>query len=204
MRLLKIFVIAVVALRGRPHVVSEIVESELVVRSVGDVAFVRSLAIGRLHLTLDRANRQSERHVERTHPLHIAPGQIVVDRNDMHAFAFQRVEIGRQRSHERLAFAGDHFGDRTAMKHDAAHELNIEMAHAERSPTRLATDGKSLDQQVVERLARSQPLAELEGLLPQLRVGHRLIRRLQGIDGRDRRLQLLQVSSIRRAEQAGQ
>ena len=40
----------------------------------------------------------------------------------MHALAFQGVEVGGQRGHERLAFAGDHFRDVAAVQDDAAHQ----------------------------------------------------------------------------------
>ena len=52
----------------------------------------------------------------------------------------------------------------------------------EEAAARLAAGGERLDQQVVERLARGQPLAELGGLAAQLLVGHRLELRLQGVD----------------------
>ena len=102
---------------------------------------------------LDRADGEPQRHVERAHPFHVAAGEVVVDRDDVDALAFQGVEIGRQRGHQGLAFAGDHFGDVAAVQHDAAHQLHVEVAHAQYPPPRLAADGEGLDQQVVERLA---------------------------------------------------
>ena len=203
LRLLIPLLVAVVALGRRTHVVAEIVEAELVVRAVGDVAVVGLLAVVGLHVALDRADGQAQRHVERAHPFHVAAGEIVVDRDHVNALAFQGVQIGRQGGDQRLSFAGDHFGDVAAMEHDAAHQLHVVVAQAEHAAAGLAADGERLDQQVVERFACGQPLAELDRLLPQLGVGHRLVFRLQGVDGVDRRLQLLEISGVRGAEQAG-
>ena len=121
----------------------------------------------------------------------------------MDALAFQGVEIGGQRGDERFAFAGDHFGDVAAVEHDAAHQLHVVVPHAQEAAAGLAADGKGLDQQVVERLARGQPLAELGRLLRQLGVGHRLVLRLQGGDGVDLRLELPDKAGVRRTEQRG-
>ena len=75
LRLLVVFRIAVVALGRRAHVVAQIVEAELVVRAVGDVALIGFLAIGRAHVALDRPHAQPQRHVNRAHPFHVAaPG----------------------------------------------------------------------------------------------------------------------------------
>ena len=104
---------------------------------------------------------------------------------------------------ERLAFAGDHFGDVAAVQDHAAHELHVVMAQPEHAATRLAADGERLDQQVVERLALGQTPAELVGLLAQLRRTHLLVLRLQRVDGVDPRLELLQIPGVGRAEQRG-
>ena len=85
LRLLIPLLVAVVAPGGRTHVVAEIIEAELVVRAVGDVAGVGFLAILRLHVALDRADGQSQRHIERAHPFHVAAGEVVVDRHDVDA-----------------------------------------------------------------------------------------------------------------------
>ena len=204
LHLLPVLVEAVVVAGRVPHVVAEIVEAELVVRAVGDVAGVGLLPVGRVHLALDRVDRQAERHVERTHPFHVAAGQVVVHRDDVYALAFQGIEVSRQRGHQRLAFAGDHFRDVAAVQDDAAHQLHVVVPHAQVAAAGLAADGKGLDQQIVERLPGGQTLAKLGRLLLQLGIGHRLVLRLQGPDGVDHRLHLLDVPGVRRTEQARQ
>ena len=86
------------------------------------------------------------------------------------------------------------------MQHHAADHLHVVVPHAQEAPPALAADGKGFDQNVVERFAGLQSLAELDGLLAQLRVGHRLVLRLQGVDRLDPGLQLADVAGVGGAE----
>ncbi len=88
-----------VAAGRRAHVVAQIVEAELVVGAVSDIASVGLLTLGPFHAGLNGADRQTQPHVQRGHPFHVAAGQIVVHRDDVHPLAFQRVKIGGQRGH---------------------------------------------------------------------------------------------------------
>ena len=112
------------------HVVAQVVEAELVVRAVGDVGVV-GLAPLRLALVVDdEADGQSQEPVEPTHPLGVATGQVVVDRDHVHALAFQGVEVDGGGGHQGLALAGLHLGDLACVEdHPAAH-LHVEDAHA--------------------------------------------------------------------------
>ena len=93
------------------HVVAQVVEAELVVRAVGDVAAVGDLALLVVQLVLDDADRQAEEAVDAAHPLGVAAGEVVVDGDDVNALAFERVQVGGQGGDQRLAFAGLHLGD---------------------------------------------------------------------------------------------
>ena len=105
--------------------------------------------------------RQAEKAVDLTHPLGVAAGEIVVDRDDMHAVAGERVEIDRQGRDQGLAFAGLHLGDHAAMQHDAAHQLHVEMALAEGALGGLAHGGEGVGQEVVELGPVGQLLLEV-------------------------------------------
>ena len=149
------------------HVVAQVVEAELVVRAVGDVAAVGDLPLGVVQLVLDHADRHAEEAVDLAHPLGVAAGEVVVDRDDVHALAFERVEVGGQRGDERLAFAGLHFRDPAAVQHHAADELHVEVAHVEHAPAGFAHDGEGLRQHVVER---SRPGRPARGTRPSARA----------------------------------
>ena len=100
----------------------------------------------------------------------------------MHAVAGQRVQVGGQGGHQGLAFAGLHFGDASVVEHHAADELDVEMAHAERAPGRLAHHREGLGEQVVEPAPALQALAELRGLGLQRGIVEPLDLGLEGVD----------------------
>ena len=187
-------------LLDRLHVVAEVVEAELVVGAVGDVAAVDLLPLGRLHLRLDRPHGHAQATEERAHPLGVAAGQVVVDRDDVDALAFERVEIGGQGGDQRLALAGDHLGDVAAVEDHAAHELDVEVPHVEEPPARLAAGRERLGQQVVERLPVGQAAAELDRLLLQLLIRKRLHLGLELVDRRNHRPHRADPPLVRAAE----
>jgi hypothetical protein len=49
------------------------------------------------------------------------------------------------------------------MKHDTTHELDIEMAHVQRTNRNLTDDGKSFDKQVVQGCALAELFLEFRG-----------------------------------------
>jgi hypothetical protein len=93
------------------HVVAQVVEAELVVRAVGDVAGVLLAPLGGLHVLLDAAHGEPEELVDLAHPLAVAPGEVVVDRDQVSALAGQRIQVERQGGDQGLALAGGHLGD---------------------------------------------------------------------------------------------
>ena len=133
-------------------------------------AGVGDLPLGVVQVVLDDADRHAEEAVDAAHPLGVAAGQVVVHRDDVDALALERVQVGGQRGDERLAFAGLHLGDLALVQHAAADELHVEVPHVEHAAAGFADDGERLGQQVVERLALGEPLAELGGLRAQLLV----------------------------------
>ena len=122
----------------------------------------------------DHPEADTEEVEGRAHPLWVAPGQVVVDRDDVHATTGHRVEDRGHRGHERLAFAGLHFRDPALVKDGRADELDVEGAHPDGPSHRLADHREDLRGDVVE--ARLDPrvllLAPLLGdLATPLEVG---------------------------------
>ena len=130
----------------------------------------------------NKAHGQAQEAVYLAHPFAVALGQIVVDGDDMDALAGQRVQIGGQRGHQRLAFTGLHLGDAALMQHDAAHQLHRIGAHAQHAVRRLADGGKGLRQDVVQRFAIGEALLEFRRLGLKLGVGQRLVFLLHALD----------------------
>ena len=156
------------------HVVAQVVKAHLVVGAVSDVAVVGLAALVVCKAVDDEAHGEAEEAVNLAHPLAVAAGKIIVDRDDMYALAGQRVEVGGQHGDEGLAFAGLHLGDTALVQHNAADELNAEGAHAQYAPARLSRDREGLGQQIVQRLA------VLESLLKLVRLGSKLLVRQGG------------------------
>ncbi len=69
-------------LAERHAVVAQIIEAELRVRAVGDVAIVLLAADVRRLVVQNHADRQAEKFVDRAHPFRVARGEIIVDRHD--------------------------------------------------------------------------------------------------------------------------
>ena len=160
-------------LRDR-EVVTQVVEAELGVRAVGDVALVCRQALFRRHHRPDRGRGDAEHVEDRLHPVAVALGEVVVDGDEVHARARERVEVQGHGRDERLALTGLHLCDVALVQHRGAHHLHVEMPHPERALRGLAHDCECLGQQVVERRAVCEPLAELGRARRELLVGERL------------------------------
>ena len=71
------------------HVVTQIIESQLIVRYIGDIARVLFSSFVIVHGVQYASNGKSEEFVYLSHPGCVTVCQIVVDRNDMHALSGQ-------------------------------------------------------------------------------------------------------------------
>ncbi len=69
------------------HVVAQVVEAELVVGAVGDVGGVLLAALLRGLAGEDAAGRHAEGAEDAAHELGLVAGEVVVDRDDVHAAA---------------------------------------------------------------------------------------------------------------------
>ena len=80
------------------ELVAQHVEADLVDRGVGDVALVGGAALVGGRLGGDPADRQAHRLQQRAHPFGVAAGQVVVDGDDVHVPARERVAGGGDRA----------------------------------------------------------------------------------------------------------
>ena len=151
-------------LERRGHVVAQVVEAELGVGAVGDVAGVFLLPRRVVVVLLDRGDADPERLVDRRHPFGVAAGEVVVDGDDVDAVAGEGVEEDRQRRGQRLPLPRLHLGDRAVVEDHAADQLHVVVALAERAAGGLAGQREGLGQEVVERLAVAGALAQRVGL----------------------------------------
>ena len=95
------------------QLIAQHVEADLVDRRVGDVALVCRATLLGARFTGHPADGDAQRLQQRTHPLGVAAGQIVVDGHDVNVPTAQRVAGRGDRSGQRLALTGCHFDDVT-------------------------------------------------------------------------------------------
>ena len=152
------------------QVIAQIVEAEFVVGAVGDVGRIGRLALARGQAVDDDADLHAQEAIDPAHPFGVASGQIVVDRDDVHALAGERVQIHRRHGDQGLALTGAHLGDAAVVQDHAARQLDVVLALAQHPPGRLAGHGEGLVQDLVQRLTAREPVAEGVGHHPQLIV----------------------------------
>ena len=73
------------------HVVAQVVEAEFVIRAVRNIGIIGAAALFIRQVVDDKADGQSQELINLTHFFAVACGQIVVDRDDVDAFAGQGV-----------------------------------------------------------------------------------------------------------------
>ena len=134
------------------------------------------------------------------HPLGVAPGEVVVDRDDVDALAGERVEITGQGRDERLTFTRSHLGDSPRVQHHAADQLDVVVTHLERPHRGFAHRRKRIAEDVVERRAVVELLLELARDRAELGVALRFHRVAQLIDPVDVGLEFLQLALVLAAE----
>ena len=135
-----------------------------------------------------------------SHPGRVTAGQIVVDRDHVHALAFQRVQIGGKGGNQRLSFTGLHLRDTSLMENDSADQLHPERFHVQDAAGGLAHRGISLRKKVVKGLPIGEPLLEFPGLILQRLVGKCHHFRPQGFYFFHKGLDPLQLSLAVRTE----
>ncbi len=202
-------------------VVAEIIEPELGIGAVGDVAVVLLTADLRRLVVQDAADGQAEELIDRAHPFAVARGEVIVDGDDVNAAPGKSVEINGQRRDEGFAFAGGHFGDAPAMEGVTADELHVEGNHfpfermaadgdflAAEAAAGGLDDGEGLGQQFDK--PASEFLIVLDfgklllpggGLLAQLVVREALQTGLQSVDLLDQRAKLFDFALVFRADE---
>ena len=181
-------------------VVAQIIETQLIVRHISDIAAVGLLPLLGGHPIENHAHGKPQEFVHLPHPLRVTLHQIVVDRHHMDALALQRVQISRQKEGLGLSFTGAQFGDASLMHDDAANQLHPVMFCLQHPCSGLPHRGVSLHQQIVQGSPFRQPLAELCGLPPELLVGQSLHLGPQLLDFRHQRRDSLQLPLTVRAK----
>ena len=125
--------------RVSSHIVTQIIETEFIVRTKGNISQISfTTGIGVRLMLIDTINTQSVELVQRSHPLGVTFRQVIVHGNHMHTVSGQRIQEYRQGSHQRFTFTGCHFGNFTFMKYHTTKQLYIIVYHV---PSGIVTSG---------------------------------------------------------------
>ena len=169
-------------LRRECHVVAQVVETEFVVGTVGDVGSVGIALLGCIHAGHVAVHRHAEEGEQRAVGFRITLGQIVVHRHDVHTAAGQGVQVGRQGGRQGFTFTCLHFGNAVGVQHHAADQLDVEVTHAEHTAGGFTDGGERFRQQLLQCFALLQTLTVLGGLRLQFLIGQCLELRFHRID----------------------
>ena len=157
------------------HVVAEVIEAELVIGSVGNVAEVSLAALVVGESVEDTADCESEPAEHLAHFLSLSLCEVVIDGNNVNALACESVEVRGNARNESFTFTGLHLGDTSLMKNDSTNYLDGVGLLLENTPSRLSYGSKSLGENVVESLACLEPVLEFLSFSFELSVGELLI-----------------------------
>ncbi|CQB88955.1 Uncharacterised protein [Chlamydia trachomatis] len=116
------------------HVVTQIVETKLVVCAVSNICVVLLPALWRLLICNNASNAHAKEPVNTTHKLTLIASKIVVNSNNMNALTFQSVQIARQCCNKCFTFTSLHFCNIAPMQCCTAHELNVKMTLTKSTP----------------------------------------------------------------------
>jgi len=164
---------------------AQVVESGFLRRGVRHVRAVGPLSFVRAHLLLDHADRCPEHLVHRAHPVRVAPGQVIVERQKMDPAPFERLQESRGDSGQRLALAGLHLGQSPLVQHEPGMELHAKRPQPDRPARRLSREREALDDfaPAQAQATGAAPVAKLVRALSQhtVRAGRDGV--LQRLDG---------------------
>ena len=117
-------------LRILSHIVTQIVEAELIVGTKGDVGQISLSALCTVGTMLvDAVHTESVEHIDGTHPFGVTLGQIVIHGHHMDAIARKSIQEDRQGGSKSLTLTSEHLGYLTLMQHCASKDLDIEVHH---------------------------------------------------------------------------
>ena len=163
------------------HVITQVVKTELVVRTESDIASVRFTALVRVRAVLvDTIHRQAEEHINRAVPFGVTFGEVVVDCHHVYTLMRQGIEVHRQGCHKGLTFTGSHLRNRSALlfvvlhravQHHATEQLHVIVHHVPRDLVSAGHPVVMIDRFVAFYLHEVEPRVSRQ-IAVQLRCGN--------------------------------
>ena len=132
------------------HVITKIIKSKFIIGYISDVRTICSTALFRLHVIQYNTYGQPQELMYFAHPLSITLCQIVIDCNDVHALAFQGIQICRQCGYQCLTFTCLHLSNTSLMQDNTTDQLYPVMLHTQYTLGSFTYSGKSLRQKIIQ------------------------------------------------------
>ena len=96
------------------HVVTQVIEAELVVGAIRDIALVSLFTAGAVGaVVIDTVDAQLKEFHQRADPLGIPTGEVVVNRNNVYALLRQAIQVGGQGGYQGFTLTGLHLSNFT-------------------------------------------------------------------------------------------
>ena len=112
------------------HIVAQVVKAKLIVRTESDVSLISIAASHTIRLMLvNTIHTQTVEHINRSHPLRVTLGKIIIDRHHVHTIARQSIQEDRQSSRQSFTLTSKHLSNLALMQHRTAKKLHIKMHH---------------------------------------------------------------------------
>ena len=112
------------------HIVAQVVESELIIRAIGNIAFVGLFPLRIIHPVDNDSHTESQGVINYTHPVGIPLCQVIVDRNQVNPPTRQGIQIERECCGKSLSLTGFHFSNFPVVKNHSSDKLCIKVPHA--------------------------------------------------------------------------
>ena len=132
------------------HVITQIVESQFIVRHIRDIAGICLLTAQRVHPLQNHAHRYTEKPMNPSDIHRITVGQIIINSHNMHAAARQTHQIRRKSCHKGLTLASLHLSNMPLVKGNTAQNLNVIRIQSDRTISCFPDRCKRLRQQLIQ------------------------------------------------------
>ena len=76
---------------GPSHIVTQVIEAKLVIRTVGNIGFILFTALVRVHRRENHARFHTKEPVDTTHQIRLIFGKVIIHRYHVHTFATECV-----------------------------------------------------------------------------------------------------------------
>jgi len=112
------------------HIVTQVVKTELVVRTKSDISTISLTTCLTVGLMLvDTIHAQSMELIKGAHPLRVTLRQVVVHGHHMYTVSSQSIQEYRQGSHQCLTFTRCHLGNLSLVEYHTTEQLHIVVYH---------------------------------------------------------------------------